>query len=326
MDALAEEYELFAKLIREVHNGNEKERCVDMKLSEKLTEVFSSAGMHNGIVRVLGDRCKHFIGAGEDKDGRIITSPELRREIEEEAGVRLGTPEYYRKGDVALLEVSATAAYAVEFATAGRCSVNEKISGDTAISFETADGRFYSLISDGMGSGEVAHKTSVFASDFLSKLLNSSCTKSTAFHILNHIIRDKGEECSASIDLFEFDLITGEGIFFKCGAAASYVKREGSIFRVRSETAPLGLMKNIDAERIRVEVRSGDYIIMLSDGVSQSTEDSTWLLELLNKPPRADIRDYADYILSAAINNSKTRDDMSVSVARIVKLGEQKYA
>ena len=326
MDALAEEYELFAKLIREVHNGNEKERCVDMKLSEKLTQVFSSAGMHNGIVRVLGDRCKHFIGAGEDKDGRIITSPELRREIEEEAGVRLGTPEYYRKGDVALLEVSATAAYAVEFATAGRCSVNEKISGDTAISFETADGRFYSLISDGMGSGEVAHKTSVFASDFLSKLLNSSCTKSTAFHILNHIIRDKGEECSASIDLFEFDLITGEGIFFKCGAAASYVKREGSIFRVRSETAPLGLMKNIDAERIRVEVRSGDYIIMLSDGVSQSTEDSTWLLELLNKPPRADIRDYADYILSAAINNSKTRDDMSVSVARIVKLGEQKYA
>lgn len=326
MEALAEEYELFAKLIREVHSGNEKERCVDTVLSEKLTDVFVSEGMHNGIIRVLGDRCKHFIGAGEDRDGKIITSPDLRRGIEEAAGVRLGTPEYYRKGDIALFECSATAMYAVEFATAGKCSASEKISGDTAISFETYDGRFYSLISDGMGSGETAHKTSVFATNFLSKILNSSCTKSTAFHILNHIIRGKGEECSASVDLFELDLITGEGVFFKCGAAASYVKRDGSIFRIRSETAPLGLMKNIDAERIRVEVRSGDYIVMLSDGVSQSSEDSTWLLELLNKPPKADIRDYADCILSAAVKNSKTSDDMSVAVARIVKIGEQKYA
>ena len=326
MEALAEEYELLGKLICEVHSGNEKERCVDTKLSEKLTEVFVSFGMNNGIIRVIGNRCKHLIGAGDDRDGRIITSPELRGALEEAAGVRLGTPEYYRKGDVALFEASACAAYTVEFATAGKCSVNEKISGDTAISFETDDGRFYSLISDGMGSGEVAHKTSVFASDFISKLLNCSCTKSTAFHILNQIIRNKGEECSASIDLFEFDLISGEGIFYKCGAAASYVKRDGSIFRIRSETAPLGLMKNIDAERIRVEVRCGDYIIMFSDGVSQSTEDSTWLLELLNKPAKPDIRDFADSILSAAIANSKGRDDMTVAVAKIVKLPEKKYA
>ena len=326
MEALAEEYELLGKLIREVHSGNEKERCIDTQLSEKLTEVFVSMGMNNGIIRVIGDRCKHLIGAGDDRDGKIITSPELRRRLEDEAGVRLGTPEYYRKGDIALFEVSATAAYAVEFATAGKCSVSEKISGDTAISFETDDGRFYSMISDGMGSGDVAHKTSVFASDFISKLLNSSCTKSTAFHILNQIIRNKGEECSASVDLFEFDLISGEGVFYKCGAAASYVKREGSIFRIRSETAPLGLMKNIDAERIRVEVKCGDYIIMLSDGVSQSTDDSTWLLELLNKPAKPDIRDFADSILSAAIANSKTRDDMTVAVARILKLPEKKYA
>ncbi len=326
MEALAEEYELLGKLIREVHSGNEKERCIDTQLSEKLTEAFISAGMNNGIIRVIGDRCKHLIGAGDDRDGKIITSPEVRRALEEAAGVRLGTPEYYRKGDIALFEVSATATYAVEFATAGKCSVSEKISGDTAISFETDDGRFYSLISDGMGSGDVAHKTSVFASDFISKLLNSSCAKSTAFHMLNQIIRNKGEECSASIDLFEFDLISGEGVFYKCGAAASYVKREGSIFRIRSETAPLGLMKNIDAERIRVEVKCGDYIIMLSDGVSQSTDDSTWLLELLNKPAKPDIRDFADSILSAAIANSKTRDDMTVAVARIVKLPEKKYA
>ena len=158
------------------------------------------------------------------------------------------------------------------------------------------------------------------SADFLSRILESSCTKSTAFHILNHIIKNRSEECSSSVDLFDFDLMTGEALFFKCGAAASYVKRNNSIFRIRSETAPLGLMKNIDAERIRVEVKSGDYIIMLSDGVSQSTDDSAWLIELLSGEPKCNIREYAETILSEAAKNSKSRDDMSVSVAKIIKL------
>jgi len=268
----------------------------------------------------FGNRKKYFVGAGDDKDGSIVTSKRLHEGIEEAAGVKLGTPDYYRKGDVALFECTAAPMFSVDFATAGMRAGAEEISGDTAISFETADGHFYSLIADGMGSGDAAHKISHFTADFLSKILESACTKSTAFHILNHIIKNRNEECSSSVDLFDFDLMTGEALFFKCGAAASYVKRNNSIFRIRSETAPLGLMKNIDAERIRVEVKNGDYIVMLSDGVSQSTEDSAWLIELLSTEPKIDIREYAESILSAAAEHSQSRDDMSVSVARIIKL------
>ena len=59
---------------------------------------------------------------------------------------------------------------------------------------------------------------------------------------------------------------------------------------------------------------------MLSDGVSQTQEDSAWLLELLSTPPPADIRAYADRILSEAEKHSKSGDDMSVSVAKIIKI------
>ena len=326
MEGYAEECELFSKLLSEARIRCERETAVDNALSEKLTEVFASSGMAGGVIRAYGERHKYFIGAGEDKDGRIITSPELRRGIENAAGVKLGSAEYYRKGDIALFECPTAPMYTVEFATAVS-SHGSEVSGDTAVSFESGDGYFYSLISDGMGSGELAHRTSLFTADFLSRILSSSCTKSTAFHLLNHMIRSKGEECSSTVDLFEFDTLSGEAVFFKCGAAPSYVKRDSSIFRIRSETAPLGLMKSIDAEKIRVEVKSGDYIIMLSDGVSQTPEDSIWLLELLGKPPKPDVRDYAEYILEAARVNSKILDDMSVAVARIIKVGEdKKYA
>ncbi len=320
MQPLADECELFSKIIKEAREQGDRERGIDNALGEKLTEALERAGLHNGVIKVFGERRKHFICAADDETGRLITAKEFHDDIARIAGVRLGTPSYYRKDDVALLECSAANKYTVEFSAVGKCSDKEDVSGDTATSFECADSRFYALLSDGMGSGEGAHKISLFTADFLSRILNSSCSKRTAFQFLNHIIRSRGEECSATVDLFDFDLITGEAVFFKCGAAASYVKRGSSIFRIRSETVPLGLMKSIDAERIRVEVRSGDYIIMLSDGVSQSSDDATWLVELLNKPAPSDLREYAESILEAARKNSKSRDDMSVAVARISEI------
>lgn len=320
VEVIAEEYELFSRLVREVRSSVEREKCQDTALGEKVSEILASDGLPDFSVRVFGERKKHFILAGLDKDGSIVTSPALHRDIEEAAGVKLGNAEYYRKGDIALFESTAVPMYAVEFATVGKHSENERVSGDTAVSFESADGHFYSLVADGMGSGEGAHKTSHFAADFLSRILKAPCTKNTALHILNHIIKSRNEECSSTVDLFDFDLITGEALFFKCGAAPSYVKRDSSIFRIRSETAPIGLMKGIDAERIRVEIKGGDYIIMLSDGVSQSPEESTWLLELLSAPPMSDIREYAEKILAEAERHTLGVDDMSVAVAKILKL------
>jgi stage II sporulation protein E len=140
--------------------------------------------------------------------------------------------------------------------------------------------------------------------------------KSTVFHLLNHILRS-GEECPTTVDLFEFDLMNGDGVFYKCGAATSYVKRENSIFRIKSETAPVGAMKNVDAERIRVEIKKGDVIIMLSDGVAEMPEDSAWLLELLNKPAPDSVKELANRILDAALANRSSDDDISISVIRV---------
>ncbi len=319
IEALAELYELQSRLISECDSAGERERRQDKELSEKVTSVLLEFGLYGAAARVYGERRRHIIAAAPDSDGKLISSRKLKSELEAVLGVRLGKQEFYRKGEAALFEVSSEELYTVDFAAQSTAFSEGVPSGDTALSFNGNEGRFYSLISDGMGSGEAAHKTSVFCADFLSGLLSSPVSKSTALHMLNHIIRSGEEECSATVDLFEFDLYTGDAVFYKCGAAASYVKRESSIFRIRSETAPIGLMKNIDAERVRVEVKDGDLIIMLSDGVSQSPEDATWLLEFLNKPALPDVREYAESILALAKENSKLCDDMSVCVARVLR-------
>ena len=217
------------------------------------------------------------------------------------------------------MECPSERSFDAESATASMAGEREEVSGDTALAFESESGYFYSLISDGMGSGKEAKETSGFVADFMRRALEFNSEGQTALKILNHTVRHRPRECSATVDLFSVDLYRGDAEFLKSGAAASYVKRGASIFRIKSKTAPIGLLKTVDAERIRIELEGDDYIIMLSDGIAGSAEDTPWLIELLSKPPKRNLKEYADYILSAAMKNLPHSDDMTVLVTKVMK-------
>ena len=319
-DATAEEYELIANLISEARSADEAERAQNSALTEAVSEAVERYGPAESSVRVFGERRHHVIIAGEDGDGSRITSPQLREKIEAALGTRLTTPEFFRRGATALMECDSARSYSVEYAASCTAAYGAEISGDTVSGFEAADHRFYALLSDGMGRGAEAKRTSDFVSRFLRKALDFGATKETVLHLLNHSMRRLGGECSATVDLFEMDLILGEAMFLKSGAAPSYVKRNSSIFRIRSQTAPIGLMRSIDTERVRVEIRPEDLIVMLSDGISQTTEDATWLLELLSRVDHSTPSEICARILEAAKQHADGADDMSVIVLKVHKI------
>lgn len=313
----AELYELVSKLISEAIYRDTMETAVDENVTEMLTKVVEKEGIEDGIIRAFGERRKHLILACEDGDGSKISSKQLRENIESSLGIKLSAPEFFRRGKMALMECDARRGYFVTVATASRAGSETEVSGDSAACFESRDDYFYSLISDGMGKGSVAKETSEFVTDYMRSALEFMADKETVIRLVNSIIRSRGAECSATVDLFELDLITGESTFLKSGAASSYVKRESSIFRIRSRTAPIGLLKTIDTEKIKVDIKAGDYVIMLSDGIVDSFEDAPWLLELLSRDALSDVSEYARLILSEATKNATLGDDMSVTVIKI---------
>ncbi len=316
----ADEYELIAKLISEARSADDKERSLNSSLSRQVGDALASGGYSDWVVRVFGERQKHFIAAGEDPDGTRIVSDEFKSIIESSSGTKLTSVEYFRKGNMTLMECCGSRSFSVECATATMAGDRRELSGDTVSAFESDNGCFYALISDGMGRGELAKRTSEYVLRFLRRALAFSASKETVLHLLNQSMRRGRDECSATVDLFELDEYTGEAVFIKSGCAPSYIKREASLFRIKSETAPIGLMNTIDTEKIRVEIHDGDIIVMLSDGISQSSDDAPWLLEFLSRPIKKDtLKDYADKILSLAKENSRSGDDMSVAVLRINK-------
>jgi stage II sporulation protein E len=312
----AEEYELISRLINDAKENDTSETTVDTDLTPRLSEVIADNEL-TGTVRVFGKRKKHLILACEDENGAKITSKKLRRDIEEAVGVKLGAPEYFRKDKMVLMECTAERKLAVSVATAVAAGSKSEISGDTVIHFDTDIDYYYAIISDGMGSGEVAKETSLFVSDFLRNALKIGTAKEALLHMLNHTVKSRKEECSATVDLLEIDLLSGGGTFIKSGAAPSFVKRGSSIFRIRSQTAPIGLLSSIDTEKIKVDIRPGDYVIMISDGVADEADDAPWLLLLLGEEPKGNLQDYANFILTEAIKNTLNTDDMTVAVIKI---------
>ena len=312
----SEEYRLFSALIDGAEIWDSGETAVDRSMTPALTDAVSRAGFDGGVIRAFGKRNTHFFLAGEDS-GRKISSFEIRKSIEEAAGVKLAAPQCYRRGRLALMECGIRRKLSVSVATASLAGDENEVSGDTVCSFETEDDYFCALLCDGMGSGEVAKTTSTFAADYIKTALTHGADGDTMMLMLNRVLKGGAEECSSTVDLFRLDLLRGGGEFIKSGAAPSFIKRDSSIFRIRSHTAPIGLMSAVDSERTKAEIRPGDYIFIMSDGVSDESEDAPWLLLLLGEDPPKSLEEYAKNILTEARKNRETRDDMSIIIIRV---------
>ena len=99
------------------------------------------------------------------------------------------------------------------------------ISGDTTIQTKLDDGKMLIAISDGMGSGPEARKSSKIAIKMLERLLSSGFNKDTALKLINNTISaNTDDDMYATLDVSILDLYNGSMEFIKNGACPTFVK------------------------------------------------------------------------------------------------------
>ena len=315
MSGLSHEYEMLSGMISGASYSFALAYDTDEELSRRLTSTLAALGFPDASARVLGKRRRRVIYA-VDTDAEHAFTAAMRERIERVLGFVLSEPRVSENDGISLVSADALPLWRVEYATASVPGSDDEPSGDSTAFFER-DGVFHAIISDGMGSGAVAARTSAFAVDYLGQMSAQGVSSALVLDSLNHIIKYRGEECSTTVDMLQIDLFTGELALTKSGAAPSYVIGESSVFRLSAETAPLGLIKEADSDTQRREVRSGDVVIMLSDGAGVLPEQSAWLGELLSKKETFDAEEYAKRILAMAKDHAQTGDDITVSVVKI---------
>lgn len=151
----------------------------------------------------------------------------------------------------------------------------EELSGDNYVMREYGDGTYLAGISDGMGSGREASMDSEKILELVEKHVESRLSVRSALRLGGELlyIRYAGER-SVSLDLLELNQYTGECHFYKNGAAASFLKRNGEIREIRADRLPLGISPQIEGYRETIFVQSQDMIVLASDGVLEVFYDN----------------------------------------------------
>ena len=216
--------------------------------------------------------------------------------------------------------------YNVQIGSAKSTKEGSPVSGDSSLQIKLDDGKYLLALSDGMGSGPEAMKSSKIAVKMLERLLTAGFEKDVSLKLINSTLSANTEEdMYATLDIEILDLFNGNMEFIKNSACPTYVKRGRDVQLLKSMSLPTGILNDVDLVVYDYDLQDGDILVMCTDGVIDSNKEylnkQLWLKYLLEDMETNDAQKIADIIISEAIDNDfgKQKDDMTVIVARITK-------
>lgn len=308
---LARSFYMSAQVLTEAARCEAGSYKNDRNAARAVARALASAGLPATSVCVLGTGKRILYAEGIRRLPNKETEARLPTLLGAACGFRLAPPTFEKDGDRYRMQASSLPRFSLTYNRAAGARGEEE-SGDAFFSFTGGNDRFYALLSDGMGSGKEAAVTAGIAGAYLRGMLSTGISHAVALSGLNTLLASRGEECFATVDLLEVDLSNGRAAFIKSGAAGSYVRRGDSLFRIFSETAPIGILPDLDAEKTPFRLQDGDVVILLSDGVTGSQEETLWLCEMLTTGWLDDPEEMADKLLTGARRHNQARDDMTV--------------
>lgn len=215
--------------------------------------------------------------------------------------------------------------YIIQIGQASVTKKGEMVSGDSTLQIRLNDGKYLLAISDGMGAGPEARKSSQIAIKMLERLLMTGFDKDTSIDLINTTIMNANEEIFATLDIVIADLYNGKIEFIKNGACPTYVKNKKKVQIVKSLSLPAGILKDINITTYDKDIANQDIMVMCSDGILDSNVEyknkELWLKYMLEDIETDNCQKIADIILNESIDNNYgiSRDDMSVIVCKFIE-------
>lgn len=310
----------------------EKQETFDEKKNE-IIELLSQKEIKINSVNIQKLKSGRFIvdiytNACDQLDGSLCDIKKIKKILDktleddfviktEDCGLRKGTENCkftYMSKDKLFLQLG----------TAKATKLGSPVSGDSILETKLDDGKHLLALSDGMGSGPEAMKSSKIAVKMLGRLLEAGFDKDTSIKLINSsLVANLEDDMYATLDITILDLFKGNMEFIKNGACATFIKREKEIQILKSINLPTGIVENIDLTVYDLDIKKGDIIVMCTDGIIESNAEylnkELWIKYLLEDIETDDAQKIADIILAEAIDNDygKQKDDMTVIVAKI---------
>ncbi len=200
-----------------------------------------------------------------------------------------------------------------------------EVSGDSILNIRLKDGKYLVALSDGMGTGTKAKKSSTQALKLLENLLLSGFDKKTSLDLINSSLINQNEDIFATLDIAIVDLYKGNIEFIKSAACPSYIKNNRKVQIIKASSLPTGILEKGNIQTFDYDLNSGDILLMCTDGILDANIEyknkELWLKYLLEDIETNSTQKIADLVLNEAIDNNfgVIKDDISVLVCKFIK-------
>lgn len=217
-------------------------------------------------------------------------------------------------------------AYEAEFGVVSAKAYKSNQSGDCFTKFQLEEGGIYAVLSDGLGTGELASRQSNACLRLIRLFLEGGLNFGEASEAVDLLIAASGdgETVSTAVDALYLDLYSGTVHFAKRGAAPSYLlDGQDECREITMAQAPLGFLSG-GGQPVREKIAHGYVIVLISDGVSDAFAAGGevlpgFLVALFREG--GEMQKLAGKILNKAItlSSGKPKDDMTVAVVRVAE-------
>ncbi|MEK3741016.1 stage II sporulation protein E [Paenibacillus sp. FSL L8-0493] len=264
----------------------------------------------------------HAYNRGFDECRKMI-APLLSDILDENIAVMSETAVHPREG-LSMVTFGSAKAFEVNTGVAVVSKGGDMLSGDSFSTVELGNGTFAVSISDGMGNGERARMESSAALGMLEKLLQSGMDEKLAVKSVNSILLLRSpDEFYATVDMALIDQYSAQTTFMKIASAPSFIRRGSEVIPITSSNLPIGIIKDIDVDLISMQLRPGDILIMMTDGIydapGYAVNKEIWMKRMIQELEGDDPQDLADSLLEKVIRyqGNEILDDMTIVVSRL---------
>lgn len=286
-------------------------------LEKKITDNLFTCGIYVSEILVFG---------GDDAEINVVmpsanvASPYFLKAVSEVVGYDL-VISYRENVSAELSAVTLTRAPKLDaaFGIAARTKSDKTKSGDTHSISRLSAGKFLVALNDGMGSGRSAEDVSATAISLVETFYKSGLSSDLVLSTVNKALTFNREDDFTAMDLGIVDLYDGKADFIKIGTPYSFVITKDSVKIIEGNSLPLGILDEMRPTVCKTELKSGDTIVFVSDGISDAFGSASDLIDFLTTEKAINPKSLAENIMDKALSltDGIARDDMTAFCVRI---------
>lgn len=286
------------------------------KAEKSVADILAAEGIAPDAVICFGAAEYHVLFSDKNADFNRAA-----KAIERVSGQSVGLSSKIDLGRGVMCVFKKAPAFDASFGVAGKNKYGSDLSGDVHSLIKIDRGKFLVALCDGMGSGENARESSELAVELIESLSRAGLDSEAVADLANSLLSIPHGDAFSAADVAIIDLYAGICSVVKLGATFGLIVTDDGVKVLENSSLPLGVSDEAVHDSYALELKGGEIIVIMSDGISDAFFSSVEAVEFLEREKTANPQALAERILCEAIDRcgGKPNDDMTCIAVKIYK-------